>query len=215
VAHYRFNVELSHGDQPINIEIIIAYGSEARQILGEGRSARAVWAPYIYGVRTRSGEGVLVQSPNVCDRDVVKEPVPADFLPVVFWVPDAGNLEFFIAYLHERAYEQPVSKLTFHRATVTKASEADYKAWRETKWKDNIVPIGDRREDHINGRSYFRGDGFFPKDDPRNKCLLRMSCYSFIRTPIPEEPRELVRKRWPGDHPRYWLLSYPDVDVCS
>ncbi|MET3845357.1 hypothetical protein [Bradyrhizobium sp. OAE829] len=163
---YRFNVELSHGDEPINIEIIIACGAEARQIPGEGRSSRAIWAPYIYGVRTKNGEGVLVQSPNVCDRDVVKEPVPADFLPVVFWAPDAGNLEFLVAYLHERAYEQPVSKLKFHRATVTTATEADHQAWRETKWKDNIVPIGDRREDHVNGRSYFRGDGFFPKGDP-------------------------------------------------
>ena len=209
---YRFNVELSHGDEPINIEIIIACGSEARQIPGEGRSSRAIWAPYIYGVRTKNGEGVLVQSPNVCDRDVVREPVPADFLPVVFWAPDAGNLEFLVAYLHERAYEQPVSKLKFHRATVTTATEADHQAWRETKWKDNIVPIGDRREDHVNGRSYFRGDGFFPKGDPRNRAALRMSCRSFIRTPIPDVPRELVRRSWPGHQPRYWLLSWAEAN---
>jgi hypothetical protein len=148
---------------------------------------------------------VLVQSPNVCDRDVVKEPVPADFLPVVFWAPDAGNLEFLIAYLHERAYEQPISKLTFHRATVTEATEADYKAWRETRWKDNIVPTGDRRE--YDGRGYFRGEGFFPKGDPRNKMLLRMACHSFIRAPISGTLQDAVRARWPTDHPRYWLLD--------
>lgn len=205
---YRVVVELSHGDEPLNIEVIIACGSQARQIMGEGRSARAIWAPYIYGVRTGNGEGVLVQSPNVCDRDVTKEPLPADFLPVVFWAPDAGNLEFLVAYLHERAYEQPVSKLKFHRATVTEATEADHKAWRATKWKDNIVPIGDRREDQINGRSFFRGEGFFPKDDPRNKSLLRMSCNSFLRVPIPQDLSELIRTHWPADHPRYWLLNW-------
>ncbi|WP_354067307.1 hypothetical protein [Bradyrhizobium sp. OAE829] len=160
---YRMVVELSHGGEPLNIEVIIGCGSQERQILGEGRSVRAIWAPYIFGVRTKNGEGVLVQSPNVCDRDFAKEPIPADFLPVVFWAPDAGNLEFLVAYLHESAYEQPVSKLKFHRATITEATEADYRAWRETKWKDNIVPIGSRREDHVNGRSYFRGEGFFPK----------------------------------------------------
>ncbi|MBR1280558.1 hypothetical protein JQ597_00740 [Bradyrhizobium sp. AUGA SZCCT0177] len=206
---YRMVVELSHGGEPLNMEVIIGCGSQVRQIPGEGRSARAIWAPYIFGVRTKNGEGVLVQSPNICDRDVVKEPVPADFLPVVFWAPDAGNLEFLVAYLHESAYEQPVSKLKFHRATITEATEADYRAWRETKWKDNIVPIGSRREDHVNGRSYFRGEGFFPKEDPRNKLLLRMSCYSFLRVPIPSDLQELIRAQWPPTHPHYWLLGWP------
>ncbi|MGJ4947300.1 hypothetical protein [Bradyrhizobium sp. HKCCYLS20291] len=204
---YRMVVDLSHGDEPLSIEVVIACGSQVRQILGEGRSARALWAPYIYGVRTGNGEGVLVQSPNVCDRDVTKKPVPADFMPVVFWTPDAGNLEFLVAYLNERAYEQPVSKLTFHRATVTEATEADHKAWRETKWKDNIVPIGDRREDQVNARSFFRGEGFFPAGDP-NKSLLRMACFSFLRVPIPPDLRELVGAHWPSDRPRYWLLDW-------
>ena len=208
---YRMIVELSHGGEPLNIEVIIGCGSQVRQILGEGRSARAIWAPYIYGVRTKNGEGVLVQSPNVCDRDVAKEPIPADFLPVVFWAPDAGNLEFLVAYLHERAYEQPVSKLKFQRATITEATEADYKAWRETRWKDNIVPIGDRRDDHVNGWSYFRGEGFFPKEDPRSKLLLRTFCYSFLRVPIPSDLQELIRAQWPPDRRDYWLLAWSTV----
>jgi hypothetical protein len=133
---YRMVVELSYGGKPLNIEVIIGCGSQERHILGEGRSVRAIWAPYIYGVRVKTGEGVLVQSPNTCDRELDKAPMPPDFLPVVFWAPDASNLEFMVAYLHEDAYAQPVSKLTFHKATFTEATRADYDAWFQTKWKD-------------------------------------------------------------------------------
>jgi hypothetical protein len=200
---YRFVVELSYEDEPLTIEVIIACGSQVRQIVGEGRSARALWAPYIYGVRVKDGHGVLVQSPNVCDRDVNMKPVPADFLPLVLWAPDANNLEFLIAYLHERAYEQPVSKLKFHRATVTEATEAEHEAWRATKWKQNIVPVAAREAGPF--RSFFREDGFFPKSDSRYG--VRMECYSFIRVPLPEALRDWLRERWPADRPRYWLVD--------
>jgi hypothetical protein len=195
---YRMVVELSHGGEPLNIEVIIGCGSQERQILGEGRSVRAIWAPYIYGVRTKNGEGVLVQSPNICDRDLVKQPMPADFLPVVFWAPDAGNLEFMIASLHEQAYTQPVAKLAFHKATFTEATKADYEAWIQTKWKDNIVPLGDRGDEYSNGSDFFRGAGFFPKGDPRNASVLRLSCHAMLRVPIAGVVEDKVRERWPA-----------------
>jgi hypothetical protein len=66
---YRMVVELTYGGEPLNIEVIIGCGSQERQILGEGRSVRAIWAPYIYGVRVKTGEGVLVQSPNICNGE--------------------------------------------------------------------------------------------------------------------------------------------------
>lgn len=209
---YRMVVELSHAGQPLTIDVVIGCGSEVRQILGEARSARSIWAPYIFGVRTGNGEGVLVQSPNICDRKLDQQPMPADFLPVVFWAPDAGNLEFMVAYLHEQAYAQSFSNLKFHRATFTEVSRADYDIWRRTKWKENIVPIGDRDAEYLRGSSFFRGEGFFPQGDPRNVAHLRMSCHSFIRTPLPDAPKETVRSRWPADHPRYWLLDWAVVN---
>jgi hypothetical protein len=204
---YRMVVELIYGGEPLNIDVIIGCGSQERQILGEGRSVRALWAPYIYGVRVKTGEGVLVQSPNICDRELAKAPMPPDFLPVVFWAPDAGNLEFMVAYLHEDAYAQPVSKLKFHKATFTEVPRADYDAWLQTKWKDNIVPLGDRGDEYSKGRSFFRGEGFFPKGDPRNAGLLRTSCHAMLRVPITGELREKIRERWPAGKPRYWLID--------
>jgi hypothetical protein len=205
---YRFRVELAHEDEPLAIEVVIACGSQVRSIPGEGRSARAIWAPYIFGVRVGDGHGVLVQSPAVCDRDVAKNPIPADFLPIVFWAPDANNLEFFIAYLHERAYEQPLSKLKFQRATVVPATEAEYRDWRETIGRQNIVPIGAAASEYEAGASFFRGEGFFPEGDPRNSSLVRLECHSYIRLPLPEFLRATLRKSWPVDRPQYWLLDW-------
>lgn len=200
---YRFTVDLIVEDEPLTIEVIVGCGTQIRQIPGEGRSARAVWSPYIYGVRTKDGHGVLVQSPDVCGLDVTKKPVPANFLPLVLWAPDANNLEFLIAYVHERAYEQPVSKLKFVRATVTEATEADYDTWRATKWKDNIVPTSPRASDQM--RSFFRADRHLPPNDPRFD--VRMECHSFVRMPIPEQYRDRLRARWPTTRPRYWLFD--------
>jgi hypothetical protein len=201
---YRFVVELVEEGEPLTIEVIIGCGTQERHILGEGRSARAVWGPYIYGVRAKDGHGVLVQSPNVCDRDIARNPVPPDFLPLVLWAPDARNLEFLIAYVNEHAYVQPVSKLRFIRATVTAANEADYEAWRASKWKDNIVPTSPRASDQM--RSYFRGQLSLPSGDPR--AGVRTECHSFVRIPIPEPYRDRLRGLWPKERPRYWLFDW-------
>jgi hypothetical protein len=206
---YRFVVELIQEDEPLTIEVIIGCGTQVRHIPGEGRSAREVWSPYIYGVRAKGGHGVLVQSPSVCGRDVTKNPVPADFLPLVLWAPDADNLEFLIAYVHERAYEQPVAKLKFVRATITDATEADYTAWRATKWKDNIVPSPPRATDQM--WSFFREDRHLPPNDPRFR--VRMECHSFVRIPIPEQYRDRLRARWPQDRPRYWIFDWTEGDA--
>ena len=112
-----------------------------------------------------------------------------------------------IAYLHERAYAQPVAKLKFHKAAFTEVTKADYEAWVQTKWKDNIVPIGDRDDEYNKGQSFFRGFGFFPKSDPRNVETRRPSCHAMLRVPITGMLQDKIRERWPADKPRYWLID--------
>jgi hypothetical protein len=204
---FRMVVELSYGGEPLNIDVVIGCGTQARQILGEGRSARAIWAPYIFGVRTKTGEGVLVQTPSICLRDLAKQPMPDDFLPVVFWAPDASNLEFMVAYLNEQAYDQPVSKLKFHKATFSTATQADYDTWRQTEWKKNIVPIGDRKADHLEAKNFFIGRGFFPQGDLRNSPELYMRCHAYLRVPLTKEIQEAIRPYQPADNRRFWLLD--------
>lgn len=210
---YRMVVELSHAGQPLTIDVVIGCGSEVRQILGEARSARSIWAPYIFGIRAGNGEGVLVQSPNICGRKLDQQPMPADFLPVVFWAPDAGNLEFMVAYLNEQAYLQPVSKLAFHKATFTEATKSDYEAWRLSRWKDNIVPLNNRDDEYGKKGEFFHGEGFFPKGDPRTELMREISCHAVLRVPIPVAAQAAIHERWPAEKPHYWLLDWPTVNA--
>lgn len=213
-AFYRVNVQLTYENEPLDIEIIVACASESRQILGEARSARAIYAPYMFGVRVRGGHGVLVQSPNICWRDFQRFPVPDDYLPIVFWAPDAANLEFLVAYLHERAYSQPISKLRFVRATIAQATEADHLAWRAGKWKENIIPLADRYDDQFKGISYFRGGAFFPAGDIRvgNALGMATTCHSFVRIPIPSIALAELAQHRPRNAGRYWLLEFRIAD---
>lgn len=210
---YNLNVELEHLGKPLNLHVVISCGSVGRQILGEGRSARSYWAPYVYGIEDQ-GHGVLVQTGDICGYDFVKHPeypIPADYMPVLFWAPEAKNLEFMIAYLHEDAYTQPVSKLKFIKATITNATREEYEAWQRTGWKRNILPLASKYQDHRRGLDFFRernglNETFFSKGDIRNEAY-RFTCYSMLRLRLPDSLGDYVRQYWPNEKPRYWLLS--------
>jgi hypothetical protein len=214
-SFYNLNVELEHLGKPLNLHVVISCGSVGRQILGEGRSARSYWAPYIFGIEDQ-GHGVLVQSRGDCGRDFEKHPMSADYMPVLFWAPDAKNLEFMIAYLHEDAYTQPVSKLRFIKATMTNATREEYEAWRKTGWKKNILPLASKYQDNVRGVSFFRekpgveGETFWPAGDIRN-LASPFNCYSMVRMKVPDELRDLVGRRWPSTKPNYWLLRQDQV----
>ncbi|NOU06081.1 MAG: hypothetical protein HOO99_07855 [Hyphomicrobiaceae bacterium] len=212
---YNLNVELEHVGKPLNLHVVISCGSVGRQIVGEGRSARSYSAPYIYGIEDQ-GHGVLVQTPGICGRDFKKYPIPEDYMPVLFWAPDAKNLEFMIAYLHEDAYAQPVSKLKFIKATIGEAERANYDVWRKTLWKRNIVPLADVAEEHSTGRSFFNpGDPprhiLFGEDDYRLSAYDGLACYSMVRLRLPQILRDNVQQFWPTDKPNYWLLKRDQI----
>jgi hypothetical protein len=216
---YNLNVELEHLGKPFNLHVVISCGSVGRQILGEGRSARAYWAPYIFGVEDQ-GHGVLVQSPGICGRDFKQYPIPDDYMPVMFWAPDAKNLELMIAYLHEDAYAQPVSKLKFIRATIADATEGQYETWRQTTWRRNIVPLASKVDDHKYNATFFRSvsdyasrpgaeaarRSMFAEGDPR-KVAEQYTCHSILRRRLPEHLRSWVGRHWPNTRPNYWLLD--------
>lgn len=200
--YYRVTVSLIHEqDEPVEIDVIIGCRTELRQILGESVSGRMVRVPYTYGVRTKDGQAVIMQTPNICGEDPAKV-VPDDYLPMLFYAPDADNLEFMIAYVSEMAYEQKVSKLTFRKATITRASKEDYEAWKQTA-PANVVP-----DKKVKSRfAHYFGGGVFPKDDPRNEMIV--ACRSVIKSPVPEELKAEIRALWPADRPRFWK---PELD---
>ncbi len=196
--YFRVKASLVHEkDEPVEIDVVIGCRTELRQILGEGVSGRMVRVPYTYGVRTKGGQAVIMQTPTICGEDPTKA-VPDDYLPMLFYAPDADNLEFMIAYLSEMAYEQPVSKLQFKKATITRATEEEYDEWKRSA-APNVVP-----DKNVESRfAHYFGGGIFPAGDPKNK--KPVSCRSVVRVPIAEEFREEIRALWPLERPRFWV----------
>ena len=203
VEFFRMRASFTHEeDEPVEIDLVIGCRVQYRQVLGEGVSGRAIRVPYYYGVPTKDGRAVIVQTPGVCGYDPEKV-VPDDFLPVVLYAPRPNDLEFLIAYTSERAYEQPVSKLKFHKATITRATEEEFNAWKQTG-VPNVIPHHKTKYETAN---YFT-DSFFPEDDIRAK--LSMGCYGVVRLPIPDHLKERVRALWPANRPRYWVAKPDD-----
>ena len=200
------------------MRVVLRCGSQARHILGEGRSARSIHAPYIFGIAD-GPHGILVLSPHMCNYDFTRYPVRADYQPVIFWAPDAKNLEFMIAYLHENAFDGPNSRLKFISATLTPATRQEYEDWRRATWPKNIVPLADDELSLTVNSNYFSGASspirlqkrtptstWFPANDLRNRATNH-ACYSMVRLRAGPELRDFLRRNRPSDNPRFWPLS--------
>lgn len=205
--YFRVQVSLTHlGNEPVMIDFVMGCGVIARQFLAQPTDYAYARMPMVFGVRTKGGQGVLSETPDVCDygegesegRSLDKR-VPPDYLPIIFHAENADDLESMTAYFSERAYDQPFSKLKFDNATVKQVTEAEYDDWLKTA-PPNIVPVGPRNGWDQN--SFFNG-GIFPESDYRHG--NQIVCQSLRRYRIPEEMRAKVRAQWPVDRPTYWV----------
>ena len=201
---YRMQVSLTHvpDNKPINLDVMIGCGAYYQQSGGSGVSSSFIRVPNIYGIALENGAGVLVQTPNICSLDPKKD-IPPDFMPMVLYAPDAKDLEFMIAYVSERAYEQKVSKLRFHKTVITLATKQEYAAWKKTA--SNIVP-----ESKKIGRDYrsFFGSAYFSKSDIRYG-RGQFICHTVAKFPIPADMKDFFRSFWPKDKPQYWVPKIP------
>lgn len=209
---YRVTVSMTHkpDNKPIDIDMVLGCGSKKRQVIGEGASFIGIRVPNIYGISLDSGEGVLIQMPGICGKDPL-EVIPIDYMPVVYYAPDADDLEFMIAYVSTIAYDQPVSKLSFHNATVSKATKDDFDKWQ----KDGVPNLIETR---LTSNGFYEGifSQYYPPQDDIRYAVSQISCKSILRVPIPEDMKPEIRKWWPENKPRFWVpKSYSVGSVYS
>ena len=212
---YRVQVSLTHMDnEPITIDYMMGCRTKKRKFFAQPVEYADIRVPMIFGIRTKGGQGILTETPDVCGfgkgeaYDLDKQ-VPPDFLPINFYAERADDLEFMTAYLSERAYDQLVSKLKFHKATVTQVSEADYETWKKNA-PPNIVPEGSA--DQPDYYSFFNGQ-IFPEADYRYGNPIE--CRSLTRRSIPAALRANVQALWPASHPSYWVPDQSSPDLSK
>lgn len=187
--------------EPIDVDVVVKCGWTVREPLGSARYYFPVLAPYIYGVKTAAGHGVLVRTVNACVGDYAKR-VPADFLPLVLWAEKAKDLEFLTAYTSEEGYEHPSSRLKLRSVRVSPATEDEYAAW-STSAPKNIVPDKDPFEGDASEIDY----RFVPVAAGQDATAGKygpIECRGLVRYPIPEAVRPMVKTLWPSNRPRFW-----------
>ena len=201
--YYRMKVSLTHkpDNKPYEIDVGIGCGSRYQQALGESATSLSIRVPGLYGVALETGEGVVVQTPDICGKDP-KKVIPDNFLPLMLYAPDANDFEFMIGYFSELAYEQKFSKLLFHSASVEKINQEEYEDWKETA-SANIVRMWPTAE---NPEANWVLSNHIPNDDVRHK-VDTIACHSLIRIPIPHEMKVEVDEWRPEGDSRFWVLE--------
>jgi hypothetical protein len=164
---------------------------------------------------------------------------PPDLLPSIRWFPDADDLTFSILYGTEDAYENPLSQLKFHGATMHVATVQEFLAFQEAAKTKSIVPVHGRPilplrpgERSPFTRPEIEAMGGKTPDlplqpgelerlthaeiealggkAPKPNWLQELQCDAVGKYELSEVSREIVRRYWPADKPRYWV---PDGDA--
>jgi hypothetical protein len=207
IKFYRVKIDLTFEKvEPVTVDYIVACRGKTNEYIGDSVS-RFVRVPRVYGVATKAGHGIMTVAPDVCSQDL-KKIVPDDFLPVMFYAEKAGDMSFFTAYLSELSYDQKFSHMMFHKATVTEVSRADYDKWKKES-SPNIVPQveGPWWAEVFNNEYWQKQDWRYGDFEKNPRSFGPISCTSVVRRPVSAATRDLVRKAWPTDHPRYWVMQ--------
>ncbi len=200
---YRVKVNVTvDKKEPVLVDFVLGCRTRLRVPKSDWSMIRYVRVPLVFGARTKGGQGVLVEGPRICNADLKKN-VPHNYLPAIFFAPDADDLEHMTAYLTERAYDQPVSRLTFQKATIEEVDKQYFENWKATATA-NIVPLA------RNGmKSFFHG-GNYPVEDPRSRSSV--ACEYVYRVPIPDNLKPVIRSWWPKDRPKFWVPKAENID---
>ena len=191
-TYYRVTATLSHAGEQIEFDVVVRCDWKEVGGFGTPRRGRATRTPYVYGQRTKENHAVILQPPNGCllTERVAQEfrpQVPDDLMPLVLWGDDADDLKLLVAYVSEAGYTHPLSKLTFHEASMTQANAEDYAAWMRIAKPNLITKMKDPFTESSQQRSV------------RSK-----RCYGARLLPLPNDQKEAVRRLWPEQRATFW-----------
>jgi hypothetical protein len=199
---YRLQARYSHGDEPIDIDVVVGCSVRVTEYRGGDSGFLAAIFPRFYVQQTRDGHEVMQILPLICRGETTENGlIPADFLPGIIWFDKAGDRRFGIAHVSEDAFENPNGKLKFHGATVQKATLAEWEAFRK----------------RAAGNEGFRERYYTPDLRAGDAARVResrgadieaassiLACRGVSRYELSEAARAELRKFWPANRPRYW-----------
>jgi hypothetical protein len=83
---YRLQAQYSHGDEPIDIDVVVGCSVRVTESRGGDSGFLAAIFPRFYVQQTRDGHEVMQILPLICRGQTTKNGrVPPDFLPGIIW----------------------------------------------------------------------------------------------------------------------------------
>lgn len=205
---FRLKAKYTHDDQPINFNIVVACSIRVDRYRGGDSGFLASRYPRFFVKRIRDNHAVMQIVPIACRGETTGDGrVPDDFLPGVIWFDKLGDYRFGIGYVSEDAFENPNSQLKFHGASIQKATRADWEEFRK------------RAEDNEGMRKRYYDRPYYTTDEAQRiaggfggevEAAYARGCSGYARHKLSEAGRELVRKHWPSDKPRFWATEYSE-----
>lgn len=198
-TYFRLKVDLTYRGEPQHFDIVAGCNVVSTGYKDGSGTREVGLVPTVYGRQMSDGKGLVVRVPDACHgQTTAKGNVPSDFMPVMIVYDDANTLGFGTAYIAEEAYDSPRSLMKFGQASVDKATRAEFDDFR-TNGQPNLVT----REQYHSAQ---------PRDVVEKMGLKKIypafgrSCWAYSRSLLPEKLRAKVRKYWPADRPKYWMI---------
>jgi hypothetical protein len=132
---------LKETGEPIDFDYVAACGGVAQNYSYTTPSVFYTHHPIIVFQPVGDGHGLGLVTIDMCDDwkwekvkfgpRVGQSRIPDDLRPLAIWFDDINDLSQGWGYKTDDAYEGPLAKIEFVKATVSVADKADWRAWRE------------------------------------------------------------------------------------
>ncbi|MGX9979813.1 hypothetical protein [Methylobacterium fujisawaense] len=219
--YYRLTIDLADKQgRPVGIDVVVGCGVHSGSILGGGSSfdvmamdaAQYAWAiPDGHALSVRTSPAIAAT--DTCHGETTDNGgIARDWLPFVIWYDDAADLSHGLAYATQDAYASPRARLVFKGARITRATAAEYRAFK-ARGPANLLPrylsdalLRSARPERLGNAAKVTPEMVAdPKLAWRNSD--KITCRGLIRVPLPEVVRAEVAKHRPADAPKYWRLT--------
>ncbi|BAV46086.1 hypothetical protein MesoLj113a_38220 [Mesorhizobium sp. 113-1-2] len=198
-TYFRLKVDFAYKGEPLRYDLVVGCNVLNIRYKDSSSTYEAGLIPTVWGQRMSDGKAVVVRAPDACRGDTTANGgVPVDFLPVMVVYDNADTVAFGIGYMTDDAYRSPKSVLRFDKATVERATRAEFDTFRATG-PQNIIT---RSEYHSVQNDHHLASLSLPRTYP----AFGRHCYAYSRWKLTEPEREIVRKYRP-DGARYWTFS--------
>ncbi len=207
-TYFRLKVDFAYKGERQHYDIVVGCNVLNIRYKDSSSTYEAGLIPTVWGQRMNDGKAVVVRAPDACRGDTTENGgVPADFLPVMVVYDNADTVAFGIGYMTDDAYRSPKSVLRFDKATVERATRAEFDTFRATG-PQNIIT---RSQYHSVQNDHQLALLGLTKTYP----AFGRSCYAFSRWKLTEPEREIVRKYRPANAARYWTISQTLLDETT